>query len=135
MFQKHITLVFFILISILPFFGQDKGIPESTNRLVNNFSKEFPNFLSAQEEEVLEQKLETFAAGTSNQIVIVIIDDLADYEPWEFATKIGENWESWARKRGQWNRNINKTNWRKGRKKIFHCTRKRIRRSDSRCSM
>jgi uncharacterized protein len=93
MFQKHITFVFFILISILPFFGQDKGIPESTNRLVNNFSNEFPDFISAQEEELLEQKLEAFAEATSNQIVIVIIDDLAGYEPWEFATKIGENWK------------------------------------------
>jgi uncharacterized protein len=93
MFQKHITFVFFILISILPFFGQDKGIPESTNRLVNNFSNEFPDFISAQEEELLEQKLEAFAEATSNQIVIVIIDDLAGYEPWEFATKLGENWK------------------------------------------
>ena len=80
MFQKHITFVFFILISILPYFGQDKGIPESTNRLVNNFSNEFPDFISEQEEEILEQKLEAFAEATSNQIVIVIIDDLEDVD-------------------------------------------------------
>lgn len=84
----------FLLLSTISVFSvhSQNGIPEKTNRLVNNFSNEFPNFLSSQEEELLEQKLENFSDQTSNQIVIVITDDLAGYEPWEFATNIINYW-------------------------------------------
>lgn len=91
MLRNFLTFVLFIVISIFTVNSQN-GIPGNTNRLVNNFSKEFPNFISSEEEALLERKLESFSDQTSNQIVIVIIDDLAGYEPWEFATKIGENW-------------------------------------------
>jgi uncharacterized protein len=59
---------------------------------VNNLSSEKPNLLSAQEEEQLEQKLEAFANETSNQIVIVIVDDLKGLEPYDFATRLGHKW-------------------------------------------
>lgn len=89
---KHFFLSFFLLFS-LTIFGQN-GIPEAPNppRLVNNFSKEFPDFLSADEEQLLENKLTAFAESTSNQIVIVIVDDLAGYEPAEFAYELGDKW-------------------------------------------
>jgi len=75
-------------------FAQNSYIPEkpTPQKLVNNFSKEFPNFISSEEEFLLEQKLESFYQSTSNQIVIVIIDDLNGYEPWEFATELGQKW-------------------------------------------
>jgi uncharacterized protein len=60
--------------------------------LANNLSKEFPTFLSAQEEAQLEKKLEDFANQTSNQIVIVIIDDIAGLEAYDFATRLGQKW-------------------------------------------
>ena len=44
-------------------------------------------------QELLEKKLENFANQTSNQITIVIVDDLAGYEPWEYATELGEKWK------------------------------------------
>ncbi|MGL5891573.1 MAG: TPM domain-containing protein, partial [Bacteroidia bacterium] len=71
-----------------------KGIPDAPNprRLVNNLSKEFPDFLSGSETEKLEQKLLDFNNQTSNQITIVIVDDLAGYPAWEYATNIGEKW-------------------------------------------
>lgn len=76
-------------------YSQRSGIPSKPEppRLVNNLSKEFPDFISPSEEAALEQKLETFARETSNQIVIVIIDDLNGYEPWDFATEIGHQWQ------------------------------------------
>lgn len=93
MLKQFIQLLFVSLFTFSSF-GQEDGIPKAPNppRLVNNLSKAFPNFLSGAEEELLEQKLEEFSEETSNQIVIVIVDDLSGYEPWEFATKIGENW-------------------------------------------
>ena len=93
MFRNFFSILLFSVLTFLTF-GQN-GIPEAPNppRLVNNLSKTFPDFISGAEQELLEQKLEAFANETSNQIVIVIIDDLAGFEPWEFATKIGENWK------------------------------------------
>ena len=90
---KSIFLLLIINISF-SLYGQN-GIPDAPNppRLVNNFSKAFPDFLSSEEEQQLENKLVNFAETTSNQIVIVIVDELAGYEPWDFAVRIGEKWK------------------------------------------
>ena len=93
-----LSVVTFLLLFLYANTGvaRDKyeGIPDPKNppRLVNNFSKEFPDFLSAAEEQKLEEKLVAFNRETSNQITIVIVDDLAGYPAWEFATYIGEKW-------------------------------------------
>jgi uncharacterized protein len=86
-------LIALILTLCFPIYSQN-GIPDAPNppRLVNNLSQEFPDFLSPEEERLLEEKLELFADSTSNQIVVVIIDDLAGYEPAEFAYEIGDKW-------------------------------------------
>ena len=70
------------------------NIPERPNppRLINNFSKELPNFLSSAEQQQLENKLKTFSDSTSNQIAIVIVDDLGDYDANEYATHLGQKW-------------------------------------------
>lgn len=70
-------------------------IPPQPNppRLVNNLSKEFSDFFSQPEEEALERKLDAFAEKTSNQIVVLVVDDLAGMEPFEYATKVGEDWK------------------------------------------
>src|ERR1039457_3726749 len=75
-------------------FADDKCIPAqpSPPHLVNNLSKEFPNFLSADETQMLEDKLVKFNAETSNQIVIVIVDDLCGYDANEFSTLLGKAW-------------------------------------------
>jgi uncharacterized protein len=75
-------------------FSQSDGIPnpKSKEKLLHNFSKEFPDFISPNEEAQLEQKLQGFARKTSNQIVVVIVDDLGGIEPWSFATEIGQKW-------------------------------------------
>ncbi len=92
MIKKYFFPFLIFFLSILPSFAQNDGIPERPNpsKLVNNFST--TNFLSPDEEQRLEQKLEAFADSTSNQIVIVIADDLGGLEPWEYATKLGNKW-------------------------------------------
>ena len=82
-----------LFLCALTVFGQN-GIPDAPNppRLVNNFSKEFPDFLSVDEQQLLENKLTAFAESASNQIVIVIVDDLAGYESSEFAYELGDKW-------------------------------------------
>ena len=87
------------LILFFLFFGklavaQNDGIPDLPDppRLVNNFSKEFPQFLSQKETATLENKLVTFSDSTSNQIVIVIVDSLNGYAPYEYSSKLGSKW-------------------------------------------
>jgi uncharacterized protein len=69
-------------------------IPEkpSPERLYNNLSNEMPDFLDASQAKALEDRLVQFAESTSNQIVVVVVDDLALYEPWDFAARLGEKW-------------------------------------------
>lgn len=94
MLKKTSASIIIVLFSAFVSFAQTDGIPDrpSPPRLVNNFSKEFPDFLSEQEESQLEKKLEDFANQTSNQIVIVIDDELAGLEPFDYATRLGQKW-------------------------------------------
>lgn len=91
MIKKYFAF-FFLTLLFLQSFAESKGIPPRPNppRLVNNYSA--TGFLSAAEIRSLEYKLQAFSDSTSNQIAIVIIDDLGPYEPWEFATELGEKW-------------------------------------------
>ncbi|CAN5273372.1 hypothetical protein BH09BAC5_BH09BAC5_11840 [soil metagenome] len=86
--------LFFVMLIGLPVFGQTDNLPAkpSPAKLVNNLSKEFPDFLSASEESSLESKLENFSKETSNQIVVLIVDDLNGMDINSFAVGVGEKW-------------------------------------------
>jgi uncharacterized protein len=92
------TFAFCLLIGFNPFgtaaFAGDDCIPQkpSPPHLVNNLSKEFPDFLSSAEQQMLEDKLVHFNKETSNQIIIIIVDDLCGYDANEFSTRIGQTW-------------------------------------------
>lgn len=92
--SKRIALLFMSMLFFLQAFPQGDGIPPrpSPPRLVNNLSTEMPGILSDQQAAQLERKLEDFANRTSNQIVIVITDDLKGLEPYDFATRLGHAW-------------------------------------------
>lgn len=94
MLKRYISFILVLLLTSAPLFGQKKGIPPRPNppRLVNNFSKS-TDFITKAEEAQLEAKLQAFANQTSNQIAIVIVDDLAGLEPWEYATEVGDQWK------------------------------------------
>ena len=47
---------------------------------------------SAQEIQYLEQELEAFSDSTSNQIVVVTMNDFEGYDKWEVAQNIGKTW-------------------------------------------
>lgn len=61
-------------------------------RLYNNLSIEFPNFLSATESDMLEQKLVSFSRETSNQICVVVVDDLNGMDASSYAIELGTSW-------------------------------------------
>ena len=87
----------FLLWLILPFCGwsQYDVIPDAPQppRLVNVLYNDGNALLSDAEISQLEQKLQDFARNTSNQIVIVITNNIGDLEPWEYATELGEKWK------------------------------------------
>jgi uncharacterized protein len=61
-------------------------------KLYNNLSQGYPYFLSESEAATIEGKLEAFSRETSNQIVVVIVDDLGGTDPASFATQLGTDW-------------------------------------------
>ena len=65
-------------------------IPAKPNppRLVNDFAKIF----TAQQTAALEDSLVQFSKKTSNQVVIVTVNDLGGMAPSQFAYEIGEKW-------------------------------------------
>ncbi len=69
-------------------------IPKKPNppKLVNNLSQEFPEFLSLQDQQSLENKLVAFEKETSNQICVVFVDDYAGTSENDFATRIFNEW-------------------------------------------
>ncbi len=90
----RLLTVFLLVTCSLSIFAQD-DIPAAPSppRLYNNLSKEFPTFLSAADADYLEKRLVAFADSTSNQIVVIVVDDFGGYEPWEYATRIGDKWK------------------------------------------
>ena len=91
----HYSIIpLFLFLSFFSF-ASDDCIPEkpSPERLVNNLSKDAPDFISEQEEQALEQKLENFSNETSNRIAIVIVDDLCGLDVNEFGTNLFNKWK------------------------------------------
>ena len=86
---KHIISVFMLLLLTVPITAQD--LPEKPNppRLVVDYI----GLLSQAEKMALENKLVNFNDTTSNQILVVITDNLLGYSPEEFATGIGDKWK------------------------------------------
>lgn len=86
-------LLFFTL--AVKSFGQKTGqIAErpSPPRLYNNLSKEFPDLLSKTEADAIEEKLEVFSNETSNQICVIIVDDLNGFDAATYSEKILSGW-------------------------------------------
>jgi uncharacterized protein len=88
--MKKLIPCFLLLLAI----GLKSQVPPRPQppRLYNNLSKEFPDFLSAPEAAALEEKLEQFSNETSNQICVVIVDDLAGMDASSYAFMFGNEW-------------------------------------------
>jgi uncharacterized protein len=88
--MKKLVIFIFLLVSAFSF-SQVAQRPDPP-KLYNNLSQEFPNFLSASEAESIEEKLEAFSRETSNQIVVVIVDDFGGNDAATYATQLGTEW-------------------------------------------
>ncbi len=81
-----------LVVALLPLFFRVLAGPVPPKpdppRLVNDFA----GMLTSEQVSALERKLVAFNDTTSNQIVIVTLNDLEDYQPYEVAYEIGEKW-------------------------------------------
>jgi uncharacterized protein len=90
--MNRLLFAFLFLVSaVVPAVAQDAKVPPRPNppRLVNDFTG---SFLTAEQVQALENKLVAYDDSTSNQIAIVIVDDLKGYSAADYAITIGREW-------------------------------------------
>ncbi|MEJ5994581.1 TPM domain-containing protein [Pedobacter sp. Du54] len=81
-------LMLSVLFSLSLFFSFAQSFPEKSNKLVTDQT----NTLSAEQIARLEQKLVAFDDSTSNQIAVVIVKTVGDYDINEYALELGRKW-------------------------------------------
>ncbi len=77
-----------VLFSLCFFLGFAQSFPEKSNKLVTDLT----NTLSAAQIAQLEQKLVAFDDSTTNQIAVVIVKTVGDYDINEYALELGRKW-------------------------------------------
>jgi len=87
--RKYIVLILAALLPVIAWAG-DKDFPDKPNppRLVNDLAHVLTDEQAAQ----LEQKLQEFDRTTSNEITIVTITNLGDYDVADYALQLGNKW-------------------------------------------
>jgi uncharacterized protein len=85
---RFYVILFLILGITVPLKAQMLIPRPDPPRLVNDYT----GVLSSSELRALEEKLVTFNDTTSNQIAVVIVNDLQGYERSEFAYKVARDW-------------------------------------------
>src|SRR6187402_3410720 len=81
-------LVLLLLLCTGLVFGQQIPNKPSPPKLVNDFV----GVLTPDQQSHLEQKLVAYDDSTSVQIVVVIVNTLNDYDPVDYAVKLGRDW-------------------------------------------
>ena len=86
--MKKIITIILIVISVSAGFAQEFPEPMQPPRMVNDFSE----LLNSNEKQSLEAKLQEFYYQTSNQIYVVIMDDISGYDISDYSFQLGEKW-------------------------------------------
>lgn len=91
--MKKFFLITSLLFSICAFAQVENVVPNppSPARLYNDFTKG-RNFITPEQADFLESKLVAYDKSTSNQVAIVIVEDLKGYTANEYATALGRKW-------------------------------------------
>ena len=85
--MKHLLTIWLLLVSALVY-GQKIPARPSPPRLVNDYV----NLLTHDQAADLERRLVAYDDSTSIQIAVVIVNTLDDYEPVDYAVKLGRDW-------------------------------------------
>src|SRR5437762_1766527 len=86
--MKHFLLIFFLIASVGILHAQNIPARPNPPKLVNDFAKT----LSPEQRDILEERLDAFDDSTSNQIAIVTIPTLGDYDIESYANKLFRSW-------------------------------------------
>ena len=81
-------LILSVLITLSYFFGFAQNFPEKSNKLVTDLTQT----LNATQIAQLERKLVAFDDSTSNQIAVIIVKTVGDYDINEYALGLGRKW-------------------------------------------
>ncbi len=87
---KKTALLFVLLFTCLNSWSQIPNAPYPP-KLYNDLNH--IGFLSPSEESMMEKRLEKFEKETSNEIAVIIVDDLGDYDVSDYAIKISNLWK------------------------------------------
>ncbi len=89
--MKRIIGIIALLISFCASAQNDNGIPNrpSPPKLVNDFTGKF---LTPEQVQALEQKLVAYDDSTSNQVAIVVVENLEGYSADDYAIALGRKW-------------------------------------------
>lgn len=79
---------FLLLFSLFISTVKAQQIPESSNRLVTDYTQT----LTSEQINYLEQKLIAFDDSTSNQIAVVMVKTVGDYDINEYTLELGRKW-------------------------------------------
>lgn len=81
-------IIIFLIFTLSAYLGFAQDFPAKSNKLVNDYT----NTLSVEQVSQLEQKLVAFDDSTSNQVAIVILKSVGDYDINEYALELGRKW-------------------------------------------
>jgi uncharacterized protein len=84
------TMTLFLVCLTALFAWSQVPVAPNPPRFFNNFSQ--TGIISEAQGAELEAILNQFEQETSNEITVVIVDDLGGDEAWHFATELGEKW-------------------------------------------
>ena len=87
---KKSTILFILLFTCLNSWSQIPKAPYP-QKLYNDLNH--IGFLTPSEEIMMEKRLEKFEKETSNEIAVIIVDDLGDYDVSDYAIKISNLWK------------------------------------------
>jgi uncharacterized protein len=86
--MKRFLVIIFLLVNAYSIHAQNIPARSNPPRLVNDFAK----VLLPEQTAILEQRLDAFDDSTSNQIAIVTIPTLGDYDIETYANKLFRTW-------------------------------------------
>lgn len=87
-FGMKYSLIFLLLLCTAGIFGQNVPPRPSPPKLVNDYV----GVLTPDQKAHLEEKLVAYDDSTSIQVVVVIVNTLDDYDPVDYAVKLGREW-------------------------------------------
>ncbi|MCC7303191.1 MAG: TPM domain-containing protein [Bacteroidia bacterium] len=95
--MKTFAIILGLIFCAFSMSGQDARAdkvpdPPSPYRWVVNLSEQETEFISTSGAQTLHNTLEEFAVQTSNQIVVLIVDDYNGLSGIEYATEVGRKW-------------------------------------------